>query len=126
IPADQDKLMRTARVIAIVVAALLSAAPRLAQAQSDYPTRPVSLIVPYAAGGVADVAMRLLGDKLSNRLGQQFVIENRPGAGGIVAAQTAAGAPAGGFTLLMTGDKQRIAAGLFKTLPCNVTTALSP
>ena len=85
--------MRTAPVIAAVVAALLSAAPRLAQAQSDYPIRPVSLIVPYAAGGVADVAMRLLGDKLSNRLGQQFIIENRPGAGGIVAAQTAAGAP---------------------------------
>jgi tripartite-type tricarboxylate transporter receptor subunit TctC len=62
--------MRTAPVIAIVVAALLSAAPRLAQAQSDYPIRPVSLIVPYASGGVADVAMRLLGDKLSNRLGR--------------------------------------------------------
>ncbi|MGA8692820.1 MAG: tripartite tricarboxylate transporter substrate-binding protein, partial [Xanthobacteraceae bacterium] len=62
-------------------------------AQNDYPNRPVSLIVPYAAGGVADVAMRMLGDKLSTRLGQQFVIENRPGAGGIVAAQTVAAAP---------------------------------
>src|SRR6516165_4914149 len=71
--------MRTAPVIAIVVAALLSAAPRLAQAQSDYPIRPVSLIVPYASGGVADVAMRLLGDKLSNRLGQQFVNREPPG-----------------------------------------------
>ena len=114
--------MRTAPVIVIVVAALLSAAPRLAQAQSDYPIRPVSLIVPYAAGGVADVAMRLLGDKLSNRLGQQFVIENRPGAGGIVAAQTAAGAPADGYTLLMTGNNNAIAAALFKSLPYNVLT----
>src|SRR5215469_3545907 len=114
--------MRTASVIAIVVAALLSAAPRLAQAQSDYPIRPVSLIVPYASGGVADVAMRLLGDKLSNRLGQQFVIENRPGAGGIVAAQTAAGAPADGYTLLMTGNNNAIAAALFKSLPYNVLT----
>jgi tripartite-type tricarboxylate transporter receptor subunit TctC len=114
--------MRTASVIAIVVAALLSAAPRLAQAQSDYPIRPVSLIVPYASGGVADVAMRLLGDKLSNRLGQQFVIENRPGAGGIVAAQTAAGAPADGYTLLMTGNNNAIAAALFTSLPYNVLT----
>src|SRR5499427_2221334 len=114
--------MRTASVIAIVVAALLSAAPRLAQAQSDYPIRPVSLIVLYASGGVADVAIRLLGDKLSNRLGQQFVIENRPGAGGIVAAQTAAGAPADGYTLLMTGNNNAIAAALFTSLPYNVLT----
>jgi len=97
-----------------------AAAPRLAQAQNEYPNRPVSLIVPYAAGGVADVAMRLLGDKLSTRLGQQFVIENRPGAGGIVAAQAAAAAPGDGYTLLMTGNNNAIAAALFKSLPYNV------
>jgi tripartite-type tricarboxylate transporter receptor subunit TctC len=93
--------------------------PRFALAQNDYPNRPVSLIVPYAAGGVADVAMRMLGDKLSTRLGQQFVIENRPGAGGIVAAQTAAAAPGDGYTLLMTGNNTAIAAALFKSLPYN-------
>jgi tripartite-type tricarboxylate transporter receptor subunit TctC len=97
-----------------------AAAPRVAEAQNDYPNRPVSLIVPYAAGGVADVAMRLLGDKLSTRLGQQFVIENRPGAGGIVAAQAAAAAPGDGYTLLMTGNNNAIAAALFKSLPYNV------
>jgi tripartite-type tricarboxylate transporter receptor subunit TctC len=115
--------MRTGPLVAVIAGALLagSAAP-LAQAQSAYPTRPVSLIVPYAAGGVADVAMRLLGDKLSNRLGQQFVIENRPGAGGIVAAQTAAAAPADGYTLLMTGNNNAIAVALFKSLPYNVLT----
>src|SRR5207248_837374 len=96
--------------------------PRVAQAQNDYPNRPVSLMVPYAAGGVADVAMRLLGDKLSARLGQQLVIENRPGAGGIVAAQAAAAAPADGYTLLMTGNNTAIATALFKTLPYNVLT----
>jgi tripartite-type tricarboxylate transporter receptor subunit TctC len=99
-----------------------AASPRLALAQNDYPSRPVSLIVPYAAGGVADVAMRLLGDKLSTRLGQQFVIENRPGAGGIVAAQTAASAPGDGYTLLMTGNNTAIAAALFQSLPYNVLT----
>jgi tripartite-type tricarboxylate transporter receptor subunit TctC len=117
-----QKIMRTAPLAAMIAGFLVaaSALPRLAQAQNAYPTRPVSLIVPYAAGGVADVAMRLLGDKLSNRLGQQFVIENRPGAGGIVAAQTAAAAPADGYTLLMTGNNNAIAAALFRSLPYNI------
>ena len=57
-----------------------------ASAQSDYPNRAVQLIVPYGAGGIADVGMRILADQLTNRLKQQFVVENRPGAGGIVAA----------------------------------------
>jgi tripartite-type tricarboxylate transporter receptor subunit TctC len=110
-------------VVAIAATVLaLAASARAAEPQSDYPTRPVSLIVPYAAGGVADVGMRMLGDKLSSRLRQQFVIENRPGAGGIVAAQTAAAAPADGYTLLMTGNNTAIAAALFKSLPYNVLT----
>jgi tripartite-type tricarboxylate transporter receptor subunit TctC len=116
--------MRTGAVVAAIATIVLAAAasPRLARAQNDYPNRPVSLIVPYAAGGVADVAMRMLGDKLSARLGQQFVIENRPGAGGIVAAQAAVAAPADGHTLLMTGNNTAIAAVLFKSLPYNVLT----
>lgn len=101
---------------------LATISPRAAEPQNDYPARPVSLIVPYAAGGVADVAMRLLGDKLSGRLGQQFIIENRPGAGGIVAAQATAAAPGDGYTLLMTGNNTAIAATLFKSLPYNVLT----
>jgi tripartite-type tricarboxylate transporter receptor subunit TctC len=114
------------RAVAVVVALaatflLVTASPR-AEAPNGYPARPVSLIVPYASGGVADVAMRMLGDKLSSRLGQQFIIENRPGAGGIVAAQTAAGAPGDGYTLLMTGNNTAIAATLFKSLPYNVLT----
>jgi tripartite-type tricarboxylate transporter receptor subunit TctC len=116
--------MFLAECLAGCLAGLLADAvsPRLALAQNDYPSRPVSLIVPYAAGGVADVAMRMLGDKLSTRLGQQFVIENRPGAGGIVAAQTAASAPGDGYTLLMTGNNTAIAAALFQSLPYNVLT----
>ena len=115
--------MRAVLLVAAIAATLVTASttsPRFARAQSDYPNRPVSLIVPYAAGGVADVAMRLLGDKLSNRLGQQFVIENRPGAGGIVAAQAVAAAPGDGYTLLKTGNNTAIAAALFKSLPYNV------
>ena len=106
-------------VAGLIAALATSAAPASAQ---DYPTRPITLIVPYAAGGVADVAMRMLGDKLSTRLGQQFVIENRPSAGGIVAAQAAASAPGDGYTLLMTGNNTAIAAAPFKSLPYNVLT----
>jgi len=100
-----------------VAAALSTALSATARAQSDYPTRPVSLIVPYAPGGVADVGMRMLGEKLSNRLKQQFVIENRPGAGGVIAAQAGASAVADGYTLLMTGNNYAIAEALFNKLP---------
>ena len=124
--------MRAAGFASAIAAAIFltgflagAALPRSALAQSDYPNRPVSLIVPYAAGGVADVAMRMLGDKLSIRLGQQFVIESRPGAGGIVAAQAAASAPGDGYTLLMTGNNTAIAAALFKSLPYNVLADFS-
>src|ERR1700688_2053550 len=87
-----------------------------ARAETDYPNRPVTLIVPYGAGGVADVGMRILGEQLSNRLKQQFVIENRPGAAGIVAAQTGAAAAPDGYTLLMTGNNTAIAVALIAAL----------
>jgi tripartite-type tricarboxylate transporter receptor subunit TctC len=103
-------------------AALAVALPAAALAQS-YPTRPVSLIVPYAAGGVADVGMRILGDKLSDRLKQPFVIENRPGAGGVAAAQAGATAAPDGYTLLMTGNNTAIAESLFNKLPYDALTS---
>jgi tripartite-type tricarboxylate transporter receptor subunit TctC len=93
-----------------------------ARAQSDYPNRPVQLIVPYAAGGIADVGMRILADQLTGRLKQQFVVENRPGAGGIVAAKAAASAAPDGYTVLMTGNNNAISASLFKSLPYNILT----
>jgi tripartite-type tricarboxylate transporter receptor subunit TctC len=117
--------MRADRIGAVITAALFStgvAAATSVQAQGNYPDRPVTLIVPYAPGGVADVGMRLLGEKLSARLRQQFVVENRPGAAGIVAAQAAAAAAPDGYTLLMTGNNTAIAAALFKSLPYNVVT----
>ena len=82
----------------------------------------MTLIVPYAAGGVADVGMRIVGEKLSSRLNAQFVIEDRPGAGGVVAAQAGAAAAPDGYTLLMTGNNNAIATALFKSLPYNILT----
>src|SRR6516225_3544257 len=93
-----------------------------ASAQSDYPNRPVQLIVPYGAGGIADVGMPILADQLTGRLKQQFVVENRPGAGGILAAKAAASAAPDGYTVLMTGNNNAISASLFKSLPYNILT----
>jgi tripartite-type tricarboxylate transporter receptor subunit TctC len=114
--------MRAASSIIAAAGVLFAAVvlPAAAQAQADYPTRLVTLIVPYGAGGVADVGMRILGEKLSDRLKQQFVIENRPGAGGIVAAQAGAQAAPDGYTLLMTGNNTAIAEALFNKLPYSV------
>ena len=115
------RLHRGLLAIAAVMALALAGAG-MGLAQSHYPDHPVALIVPYGPGGVADVGMRLLGDKLAKRLGQQFVVENKPGAGGIVAAQAGAAAAPDGCTLLMTGNNTAIATALFNKLPFNILT----
>src|SRR5260221_3892311 len=96
------------------------AMPAPADAQSGYPNRPVRILVPYGPGGVADTTVRLLAQKLNERLGQQFVIENRPGAGGILAAKAGAAAPPDGYTLALTGNGTAISKSLFKSLPYDV------
>jgi tripartite-type tricarboxylate transporter receptor subunit TctC len=91
-----------------------------------YPSKPVRIIVPYGPGGIADVTMRLVAQDLSNRFGQQFFIENRPGAGGVVGMQSAREAPADGYTLVMVGGGLTIAKALFKSLPYNIETDFIP
>src|SRR5262245_36570748 len=81
-------------------AAALPAMPRIATAQA-YPSRPVRIVVGYAAGGVNDILARLIGQWLSERLGQPFVIENRPGASGSIGTEAVARAPADGYTMLL-------------------------
>src|SRR5450755_1414380 len=84
-------------------AAVLPATTRIARAQS-YPARPVRLIVGYPPGGVTDIAARLIAPRLSDRLGQQFVVENRPGASSMIATELVAKAAPDGYTLLTTVD----------------------
>jgi tripartite-type tricarboxylate transporter receptor subunit TctC len=96
-------------------AAVLPAMPRLARAQS-YPSRPVRWIVGFAAGGPQDIVARLLAQSLSERLGQQFVIENRAGAGGNIGTEAVVRAPADGYTMLMIGPSATINATLYDNL----------
>ena len=96
-------------------AAALPAVSRFAWAQA-YPTRPVRIVVGFAPGGAFDIMARLMGQWLSERLGQPFVIENRPGAGTNIATETVVRAPADGYTLLMVGPTQAINATLYERL----------
>jgi len=90
------------------------------RAQSSFPAKPIHISVPYGAGGVADLTMRLLAQKLTERTKQQVVIENRPGAGGLLSAKAVLDAPPDGYTLGVIGNGQAIAMSLFKTRPYNV------
>lgn len=91
------------RFVLALAAGLLAAAPSFAQ---DYPTHAVRIVVPFGAGGPADVAARLIGNVLQENFGQPFVIENRTGAGGVIGTVEAVKSPADGYTLLMMSNTQ--------------------
>ena len=106
-------------------AAALPAVSRIAQGQA-YPSRPVRVIVGFAPGGTADITARLIGQWLSERLGQPFVIENRPGAGTNIATETVVRAPADGYTLLLVGSTQAINATLYNKLNFHFIRDITP
>ena len=114
-----------ARLVGIAVMFAVSTAGS-AGAQTVYPTRPVRIIVPYGPGGVADTTMRIIADKLTQKFGQQFIVDNRPGAGGIVAAKAAAGAAPDGYVLHLTGNGTAISTALFRQLPYDVLRDFTP
>jgi tripartite-type tricarboxylate transporter receptor subunit TctC len=106
-------------------AAALPAVSRLARAQ-DYPARPVRLIVGFAPGGTTDITARLIGQWLSERLGQQFVIENRTGAATNIATEAVVRAPADGYTLLLVTASNAINATLYDKLTFNFIRDIAP
>jgi tripartite-type tricarboxylate transporter receptor subunit TctC len=105
--------------------AALPAVPRIARAQA-YPTRPVRIVVPFAAGGPNDILARLMGQWLTDRLGQTFVIDNRPGAGGNIGTESVVQAPPDGYTLLQVGPSHAINATLFEKLNFNFIRDIAP
>ncbi len=112
-----------ARMIAVVLLAAL-AAPASAQ---DYPTRPVTIIVPFAAGGGTDILARMVAQKLEQRLGKSFVIDNRPGAGSTTGAAAAAKAVGDGYTLLMApSPTMAVAVTIYKNLGYDPVTDFVP
>ena len=106
-------------------AAALPAVSRIAWAQT-YPSRPVHLIVPLAPAGASDITARLIGQWLSERLGQQFVIDNRPGGGGNVGTEVVVRAPADGYTLLLVGGLNATNATFYDKLNYNFIRDIAP
>ncbi len=120
--ADATRRFVTA-MLALASGLVITAAPVRAQA---YPERPVKVVLPFGPGGIADVTMRLVAAKLSERMGQQFVIENKPGPGGINAAMTVKTAAPDGYAMLLNGNGSAISASLFKQLPYDIVKDFTP
>jgi tripartite-type tricarboxylate transporter receptor subunit TctC len=114
-PAKPTLTRRQATLVLAAAASGIAAGP--VRAQAKYPTRPVRVILPFGAGGVADVTARLVFEALGNKLGQRFVIENNPGAGGISAARVALGGGKDGYTLILLTNGTAISVPLFNHLP---------
>lgn len=117
--------MITRRASWLLAAGLLGL-PRAAGAQEPYPSRPIRMIVPFAAGGPADVVGRILAAGLSANLGQQVVVENKSGAGVVVGTAAVATAPPDGYTVLLSTIAHSIAPSMFKSLPYDPLKDFTP
>ncbi len=111
-------------VIACTAAAWLTA-PATAAAES-YPSKPITMVVPYPPGGASDALARMLGDKLKDKLGQPVLVVNRPGAGSLIGTQAVIRAPKDGYTLLFTGSALTIQAAVNKTFDVDIQRDLTP
>jgi len=118
----QDPMNALARLFCVLLALV---APSCALAQ-PWPAKPIRLIVGFAPGGVADVTARVVAQRLSERLGAQVVVDNRPSAGGIVAADAVAKAPPDGYTMLLLSNGNAVSASLFKALPYDTLADFTP
>ena len=114
------------RLLPLLLASALSVLGTLAHAQAEFPSRPIKIVVPFGAGGVADLTARTVAQKMGENLGQSIVIENKPGAGGIAAAESVLKAEPDGYTLLLISNGTAVSAGLFKKLPFDPRRDLAP
>jgi tripartite-type tricarboxylate transporter receptor subunit TctC len=113
-----------AAVIGLIALCLLPLHP--AAGADKYPSRPVHFIVGFTAGGPTDIVARIVGEWLSDYLGQQFVVENRAGSGGMIAANAVVNAPPDGYTILFVAPNNAIGASLYKNLPFNFLRDTAP
>ncbi len=120
------KLLRRQFLQLAMSAAAMPAVALRAMAQADYPARPVHIIVGYSAGGVSDIVARLIGQRLSQKLGQPFVIEDRPGAASNVAADYVVHAAPDGYTLFLAGISNAINVSLYPDLDFNFAHDMAP
>jgi tripartite-type tricarboxylate transporter receptor subunit TctC len=111
-------------MLSVVLA--VAALPALPAPAQNYPTRPVRVILPFAAGGIADISTRLISEKLGDRLGERIIVDNQPGAGGITAARSVLAAPADGYTLALVTNGTAISVPLFKSLPFDPVKDFAP
>jgi tripartite-type tricarboxylate transporter receptor subunit TctC len=129
-PQIRDKgrnLMATRRTAICLIAMGLSAIASIGSASAlDYPTRPVRFIVGYPPGGATDILARLIGQRLSEKLGQQFVIENKPGAGNNIGTEAAVNAEPDGYTILLVNPANYINASLYTNLKFNFIRDIAP
>lgn len=118
--------MNSTNVARLACAALAAAAAGAAFAQAGYPSKPVRLVVPSSAGGGTDIVARIIAPELSKRLGQQVVIDNRPGAGTMIGIEVAAKSPPDGYTLLMGLSTLAINSALYKKVPYDPVRDFAP
>ncbi|CAM8633983.1 PBP2_Bug27 domain containing protein [Comamonadaceae bacterium] len=118
-----NRFTRRSALAAIAASALAAAVPALAD---TFPSKPIRIVVPFGAGGVADLTARTVAQKLSESLGQPVIIDNKPGAGGVGAGEAVAKAEPDGHTLLLMSNGTAVSAGLFKTLPFDAQRDFAP
>ena len=112
--------------LALLAAGAAIVTPREAMAEANYPNRPVRIVLPLAAGGVGDTTARIIAEKLGDKLGQRFYVENQPGAGGIAAARTVISSPPDGYTLALLTNGTAISVSLFAKLPYDPLKDFAP
>jgi tripartite-type tricarboxylate transporter receptor subunit TctC len=123
---DRNCTARLAAIAAAVFVLTLGLLQHPARAETGYPFKPVRIVLPFAAGGVADITARLVAEKLGEKLGGRFYIENQPGAGGIAAARTVIGSAPDGHTLALLSNGTAISVSLFKKLPFDPQKDFAP
>lgn len=116
----------TARLVRLATAFALCAAMATAAGAQTYPTKPIRIVVPFAPGGVGDLTARVVAQKMTEAVGQQVLIDNRPSAGSIVASQEVAKAEPNGYTLLFMTNSNAVSATLFKSLPYDTVKDFIP